>query len=103
MFANLPDHPSRQGLGRDPMFQHGPSGFAERPADYEDPREDAASLARGRREIPGMIGADPAGVDEIARRCQLSNAAVMAVLLELELAGSVETLPGNRVVRLTNP
>ena len=102
VFANLPDHPSRQGLGRDPMFQHGPTGFAEPSAAYAEPREDAAALARGRREIPGMIGADPAGVDEIARRCQLSNAAVMAVLLELELAGSVETLPGNRVVRATN-
>jgi DNA processing protein len=103
VFANLPVHPAAQGLARDPLFQHGPAGFAERRAPYEDQQEDAANLARGRREIPGMIGADPAGVDEIARRCQLSNAAVMAVLLELELAGLVETLPGNRVVRITDP
>ena len=47
-----------------------------------------------------IVGADPVAVDEIARRCQLSSAAVMAVLLELELAGRVETLPGNRVVRI---
>jgi predicted Rossmann fold nucleotide-binding protein DprA/Smf involved in DNA uptake len=30
----------------------------------------------------------------------LSTAAVAAVLLELELAGRVETLPGNRVARI---
>jgi DNA processing protein len=103
VFANLPDHPSRRGLARDPSYQHGIPGLAEPPPAWEEPPEDAASLARGRREIPGMIGADPAGVDEIARRCQLSNVAVMAVLLELELAGLVETLPGNRVVRVTDP
>jgi DNA processing protein len=39
-------------------------------------------------------------VDEIARRCQLSIAAIRAVILELELAGVAETLPGDRVVRL---
>jgi predicted Rossmann fold nucleotide-binding protein DprA/Smf involved in DNA uptake len=31
----------------------------------------------------------------------LSTAAVLAVLLELELAGRVETLPGNRFALLT--
>jgi len=36
------------------------------------------------------------------RRCQLSTAAVLAALLELELAGRVETLPGNRFALLTN-
>ena len=29
VLANLPDHPARQGLARDPMFLHGKSGFAE--------------------------------------------------------------------------
>jgi DNA processing protein len=103
VFANLPDHPAREGLARDPMFQHGLPGFSETPFSIEDPREDAAGLARGRREIPAMIGAEPVGVDEIARRCQLSSAAVTAVLLELELGGQVETLAGNRVVRHADP
>jgi DNA processing protein len=103
VFANLPDHPSRQGLGRDPLFQHGKAGMAEPSRAYEDRRADAAEIARGRIRIPGMIGAEPVAVDEIARRCQLSIAAVTAVLLELELAGRVETLTGNRVVRPTDP
>jgi len=42
-------------------------------------------------------------VDEIARRCQLSNAAVLAVLLELELGGQVQNLAGHRVVRHADP
>jgi len=102
VFANLPDHPAREGLARDPLFRNAPPGFAEPPPTAEAD-EDAATLARARREIPEMIGADPVGVDEIARRCQLSNAAVLAVLLELELGGKVETLGRNRVVRLADP
>jgi DNA processing protein len=50
-----------------------------------------------------MLGADPVAVDEIARRCQLSLSAITAVLLELELAGRVETLAGNRVARHVDP
>ncbi len=103
VFANLPDHPARQGLGRDPMFQHGSPGFGETPAPWARPDADAALLARARTEVPLLIGADPVGVDEIARRCQLSTAAVTAVLLELELAGRVESLAGNRVVRHADP
>jgi len=100
--GNLPDHPGRAGLARDPLFQHGPAGFAERPAVFE-PAFDHADLLRARREIPLLIGADPVSVDEIARRCQLSTAAIAAILLELELGGRVETLPGNRVARSPDP
>ena len=44
-----------------------------------------------------LLGPSPTLVDDLIRRCQFSPAAVMAALLELELAGRVETLPGNRV------
>ena len=103
VLANLPDHPGREGLARDPMFQHGKAGFAERDAPWADARADEQTLAQARRAVPPLIGTDPVAVDEIARRCQLSIAAVMAVLLELELAGRVETLPGNRVAQAGNP
>jgi DNA processing protein len=39
-------------------------------------------------------------VDDLVRRCHLSLSVVMAVLLELELAGRVETLAGSRVALL---
>ena len=101
VLANLPDHPSRQGLGRDPLFRHANSGFAEKTQVFA-PVPDA-EVAEGRKTILPLIGADPVMVDEIARHCQLSTAAITAVLLELELAGKVETLPGNRVARTASP
>jgi DNA processing protein len=97
ILANLPDHPALTGLARDPLFRHARNGFAETAARAPEPKTDAASLREARRKIPPLIGPDPVAVDEIARRCQLSTAAIAAVLLELELAGRVETLPGNRV------
>jgi DNA processing protein len=103
IIGNLPDHPGRAGLARDPLFQHGPPSFAERPYTVFEPAFDHADLLRARREIPLLIGADPVSVDEIARRCQLSTAAIAAILLELELGGRVETLPGNRVARSPDP
>jgi DNA processing protein len=36
-------------------------------------------------------------VDDLMRRCHLTPSVIMAVLLELELAGRVETFTGNRV------
>ncbi len=63
-------------------------------ADGPDPAVDARS------EVLSNLSADPTMVDDLVRRCQLSPSVTMAVLLELELAGRVETLPGNRVARL---
>ena len=42
----------------------------------------------------------PVGVDELARACHLSIPALQIALLELELAGRLGRLPGNRVVLL---
>jgi DNA processing protein len=103
VLANLPDHPAREGLARDPMFLHGKSGLAEPSRPFAEPEADAAELAKARRLVPSLIGMAPVAVDWIARHCQLSTAAIQAVLLELELGGRVETLPGNRVALLANP
>jgi len=45
-----------------------------------------------------MIGNTPVAVDDILRRCHLSASVLQAILLDLELAGRVEMLPGHRVV-----
>jgi DNA processing protein len=99
---NLPDHPGRQGLGRLPLFAHGPPPEAaedlQAAEDLVVARADEVALARER--VLGLLGPSPTAVDDLIRRCQLSAAAVMSVLLELELAGRVETLPGNRVAML---
>lgn len=44
-----------------------------------------------------LLGPTPVSVDELLRECQLSPAAGLAALLELELAGRIERHPGNRV------
>jgi DNA processing protein len=39
----------------------------------------------------------PVSVDELLRSCHLSIGAVQTVLLELDLAGRIKRMPGNRV------
>ncbi len=50
-----------------------------------------------RAEIEAALGASPAAVDELVRQCQVSPAVVATILLEMELDGRIERLPGNRV------
>ncbi len=115
VLANLPDHPSRQGIARDPLFAEGrtsdpafatpyahPGGLSEPDPNAAEPQESPAELRRAHSQIIELLGPSPSLVDDLIRRCQFSAAAVMAVLLELELAGRVEALPGNRVALLSN-
>ncbi len=48
-------------------------------------------------QVLELLGPTPVSVDEVMRRCHLSPSVVQAILLDLELAGRVELLPGNRV------
>jgi DNA processing protein len=98
---NLPDHPTREGLARVPLFARRPEpGLAEPPADCGEPAESTGELAQVRRQVIDLLDTSPTAVDDVVRRCQFSPAAVMAILLELELAGRIETLPGSRVALL---
>lgn len=53
-----------------------------------------------RSEILAEIGATPVTVDELRRQCQVSAPVLAAALLDLELAGQIERLPGNRICRI---
>ena len=99
---NLPDHPAREGLARSPLFARDapPPGFSEPPPKWSEPQESAADLTKARIQVVDLLTTSPTAVDDVVRRCQFSAAAVMAVLLELELAGRIETLPGSRVALL---
>ncbi len=95
---NLPDHPLREGLARAPLFARGPPPRLGEPSpapveSSEAPRD----MPAVRSHVLDLLGPSPTLVDDLIRGCQFSPAAVMATLLELELAGRVETLPGNRV------
>jgi DNA processing protein len=87
-----------------PVRRTPPPGFAEPPPPlWEDDRAPEEELLRARREIPTLLGPEPVGVDEIARRCQLSITSIRAVILELELAGRAECLAGDKVVLAEDP
>ena len=111
VLENLPDHPLREGIARAPLFARGPAPEAppglDEPAREaapitEDPAEDPAETARARSQLLDLLGPSPTSVDDLARRCQFSAAAMLAALLELELGGLIETLPGNRVALLAD-
>ena len=57
--------------------------------------EHEADMVRG--AVEEKLGAAPVDVDEIVRQCGAPAAAVLTVLLELELAGQLARHPGNRV------
>ncbi len=104
VLANLPDHPLRQGLARDPLFARGPApgGLGEPMATaLAGNSPDAGEVASVRDRLVSLLGPAPTSVDDLIRRCQLSPAATAAALLELELAGRIESLPGHRVALLS--
>ncbi|OJX79504.1 DNA-processing protein DprA [Magnetospirillum sp. 64-120] len=57
-------------------------------------------LARARALVLESLGPMPVAVDLLIRECQLSASVVSMVLLELELAGRLERLPGQQVALL---
>jgi len=85
---NLPRVPAAPGVSR-----HTAAG--ELPIDPP-----SAAPPEARSLVMALLSPEPTMVDDIVRRCQLSPPATVAVLLELELSGRVETLPGNRVALL---
>jgi DNA processing protein len=100
VLANLPDHPFRQGLARDPLFAREEPAEMEEPGWLEEGPAAPSEVAEVRSQLADLLGPSPTAVDDLVRRCQFSPAAVMAALLELELAGRIETLPGQRVALL---
>jgi DNA processing protein len=65
------------------------------PAENDPALEQEADRVRGR--IVELLGPAPVDVDELIRQCGVRAAVVLAVLLELELAGKLTRHPGNRV------
>jgi DNA processing protein len=87
---NLAPPPAEPGLRK--------SGNCEQDVLYGLGLTPAPSEAR--RQVLELLSPEPTLVDDLVRRCQLSPPVTVAVLLELELAGRVETLPGSRVALL---
>ena len=93
------------GLPAGPEALRPPLGFAETLAEspaeaLETPPGEHATVMDA---VLQLLGPSPTAVDDLIRRCQFSGPAVLSVLLDLELAGRIETLPGNRVALLGGP
>lgn len=93
VLANLPEQPLDLPMfALAPRAQALPEAAPEAPSASVSPSESASRILE-------LIGEVPVAVDDLVRRCQLSAPSVQAILLDLELSGLVECLPGNRVVR----
>jgi DNA processing protein len=95
ILANLPDSPRREGLSRLPIFSRGPA-----PVRVEEdlaPPPSPAEANNARTQVLDLLGPSPVPIDELLRQAEVSAAALAEVLLELDLAGRLERLPGNRV------
>ncbi|MCQ8279491.1 DNA-processing protein DprA [Acetobacteraceae bacterium KSS8] len=88
VLRHLPELPG--GLGPDGFAEPGPGWGADAPEDWNQ-------LGAVRHAVVSLLSHTPTPVDDLVRRCQFSISAVLAVLTELELAGRVESHPGNRV------
>ncbi len=57
------------------------------------------SLDEPARSVFSVLGADPLHSDEIARKCGLTPMELSVILLDLELQGRVQALPGHHYIR----
>lgn len=58
---------------------------------YEEPPDNSHDA------VLEKLSFTPIAVDEILRSCHLSSGAMQSILLDLELAGRIKRLPGNRI------
>ncbi|MEA2771021.1 MAG: processing protein [Acetobacteraceae bacterium] len=73
------------------------TGFGEPEISYLEEPAASETCPTAQSAILALLSPEPTMVDDLVRHCHLSPAVTMAVLLELELAGRVETSSGNRV------
>lgn len=71
--------------------------------DFERVQPSPDELDQARDRIMEILGPVPVPVDEIVRQCQFSLSIVSTILLEAELAGTIERHPGNQVARSFYP
>ncbi|HLS69216.1 MAG TPA: DNA-processing protein DprA [Kiloniellales bacterium] len=70
---------------------------------YEEREADESELEAARRQLRELLSPAAVPVDEVLRQCQVSTPVARLVLLEMELAGILERVPGNRVALAPDP
>ena len=74
-----------------------PNGLFEEKQELDWTNAPAEPDNTERDKITSLLSHQPVSVDEIVRTCHVNISGVQTVLLELELAGRLSRLPGNRV------
>ena len=67
---------------------------------WDDEADGVKDSETARQTILQNLSTTPVSVDELVRTCHLTIPAAQMILLELELAGRIQRLPGNRIVQL---
>jgi len=81
------------------LLQTLPLGFAE-PANtdtFHHFADDTEIPENAQQKILDHLSYTPTSIDELLRTCDVSIPAMQTILLELDLAGRIKRLPGNRV------
>lgn len=78
-----------------PPRRFSPQGFDK--SVFCAPSNEETEIAEAHDDIISLLSDTPVAVDELIRQCQLSPAAVSSAILELELSGALDRLPGNMV------
>jgi DNA processing protein len=90
VLAHLPEAPAPEPAF---LFRPDPRSMPQ----TVNPAPAGHGLTGDEAQVVDLLGPAPVAVDDVLRRCHLSTPVVQAILLDLELAGRVEMLPGNRV------
>ncbi len=69
-------------------------------AEFSCPDERSFSSREAKSSLISLLSSTPVTVDELLDECQLSHQEAASALLEMELAGRLERLPGNRIAAL---
>ncbi|MBR4127473.1 MAG: DNA-protecting protein DprA, partial [Alphaproteobacteria bacterium] len=57
---------------------------------------------KNRKELLCLLDGSPVEIDMLIRETGLPADVISVLLVELELAGQLERLPGNKVIRITS-
>lgn len=70
---------------------------------FEEESTDENELEQARYRLRQLLSPTAVPVDEVLRQCQVSASVARLALLEMELAGAIERIPGNRVALTATP
>lgn len=99
VIADLPPAPT-VGNAAGPLFRRPRLSEPQTPLAAQ---EEAPGEAQTAARLLELMGPAPTDIDALIRAAELPTALVMGALLSLEVAGRIETQPGNKVALLADP